>query len=88
MITVTKDKSKHTNPGLSLRFPSCQVNTTSRQGIKELGISFGYIFPLFSYESSRGLCAWKPEESPGPQPVMTALPITFRGLNDPYNIMA
>ena len=32
----------------------CQVNTTSRRGIKQLGISFGSIFRLFSYESSRG----------------------------------
>ena len=83
MITVTKDKSKHTNPGLSLRFPSCRVNTTSKQGIKQLGVSFGYIFLQFSYKSSQGLYAWKPEGIPGPQPVTTALPITFRGLNDP-----
>ena len=33
---------------------SCQVNTTSRRGIKQLGISFDSIFPLVSYESSRG----------------------------------
>ena len=36
------------------KISSCQVNTTSRRGIKELGISFGSIFLLFSYESSRG----------------------------------
>ena len=33
------------------KISSCQVNTTSRQGIKQLGISFGSIFLLFSYES-------------------------------------
>ena len=33
---------------------SCRVNTTSRRGIKQLEISFGSIFRLFSYESSRG----------------------------------
>ena len=33
---------------------SCRVNTTSRRGIKHLEISFGSIFLLFSYESSRG----------------------------------
>ena len=33
---------------------SCRVNTTSRRRIKQLEISFGSIFLLFSYESSRG----------------------------------
>ena len=32
----------------------CQINTTSRRGIKQRGTSFGSIFLLFSYESSRG----------------------------------
>ena len=32
----------------------CQVNTTIRWGIKQLGISSGSIFLLFSYEGSRG----------------------------------
>ena len=36
------------------KISSCRVNTTSRRGIKQLGISFGSIFLLFSYESSRG----------------------------------
>ena len=36
------------------KISDCQVNTTSRQGIKQLRISFGSIFLLFSYESSRG----------------------------------
>ena len=41
--------------GLSLRFQSCRVNITSRQGIRQLGISSGTIFVLFSKEISRGL---------------------------------
>ena len=37
------------NAGLSLRFQvAAWVNVTSRQGIKQLGISFGSIFLLFS----------------------------------------
>ena len=36
------------------KISSCRVNTTSRRGIKRLGISFGSIFPLFSNKSSRG----------------------------------
>ena len=36
------------------KISSCQVNTTSRRGIKRLGISFGSIFLLFSNKSSRG----------------------------------
>ena len=33
---------------------SCRVNTTSKRGIKQLGISFSSIFHLFSHESSWG----------------------------------
>ena len=36
------------------KISSCRVNTTSRRGIKRLGISFGSIFLLFSKKSSRG----------------------------------
>ena len=36
------------------KISSCWVNTTSRQGIKQLGISFGFIFFLFSYVTSQG----------------------------------
>ena len=35
------------------KISSCRVNTTSRRRIKQLGISFGSAFSLFSYESSR-----------------------------------
>ena len=36
------------------KISSCRVNTTSRPGIKWLGISFGSIFLLFSNKSNRG----------------------------------
>ena len=36
------------------KISSCQVNTTSRRVIKQLGISFSSIFLLFSFESSLG----------------------------------
>ena len=36
------------------KISSCWVNTTSRQGIKRLGISFGSIFLVFSNKSRRG----------------------------------
>ena len=36
------------------KISSCRVNTTSRRGIKRLGISFGSISLLFSNKSSRG----------------------------------
>ena len=36
------------------RISSCRVNTTSRRGIKQLGISFGSFFCLFSFVSSWG----------------------------------
>ena len=36
------------------KMSSGQVNTTRRQGISQLGVSFGSIFLLFSFESSQG----------------------------------
>ena len=36
------------------KISSCQVNTTSRRGATQLGISFGSIFVLFSNESGQG----------------------------------
>ena len=30
------------------KISSCRVNTTSRQGIKQLGVSFGFVFLLYS----------------------------------------
>ena len=44
----------HPTPRAVTKISSCQVNTTSRRGIKHLGISFGPIFLLFSYESNMG----------------------------------
>ena len=41
-----------------LKILSCRVNTTSGWIIKQLGISFGSIFLLFSYESSQGPHLW------------------------------
>ena len=48
------------------KISSCWVNTTSRQGIKQLGISFGSIFLLFSYETSRGHVYSSRGKSPAP----------------------
>ena len=42
------------NPARAVTKICCQVNTTSRRGIKQLRVSFGSIFLLFSYESSWG----------------------------------
>ena len=36
------------------KISSCRVNTTSRREFKQLGISFGSIFLLFSNKSSHG----------------------------------
>ena len=52
---------------LTIRFQVAGVTATSRRGIKQLGISFGSIFPLFSYDSSRG------QSGGGPSLLMTAL---------------
>ena len=55
------------------KISSCQVNTTSRWGIKQLGISFGSIVLLFSYEQSWGRILSNREKSPAPNSLMTAL---------------
>ena len=52
------------------KISSCPVNTTSRQGIKQLGISFGSIFLLFPNKSSRGPLSQQPG-IPGPRLLMT-----------------
>ena len=51
------------------KISSCQVNTTSRQGIKQLGISFGSIFPW----KKPGATFIVAGENPGPHLLMTAL---------------
>ena len=48
------------------------------QGIKQLDISFGSTFLLFSRESSQGPHSLQPGDIPGPQPLMTALCIITR----------
>ena len=48
------------------KISSWRVNTTSRQGIKRLGISFGSIFVLFSNKSSRGHSLSSRGKSPAP----------------------
>ena len=48
------------------KISSCWVNTTSRRGIKWLGISFGSIFVLFFKKSSRGPLSQQPGENPRP----------------------
>ena len=58
--------------GAVIEISSCQVNTTSRWWIKELGISFGSIFLLISCGSSEGSYSWKTKEVPNTQPLMTA----------------
>ena len=48
------------------KISSCRVNTTSRRAIKQLGISFGSLFLLFSNEGSRGNPRQPaPNDSPG-----------------------
>ena len=54
------------------RISSCRVNTTSRRGIKQLGVSFGSIFLLFSIESNRGHVNSSRRKSPGSCLLMNA----------------
>ena len=48
------------------KISNCWVNTTSRWKIKQLGISFGSIFLLFSYESNLGYVHSSQGKSPTP----------------------
>ena len=48
------------------KISSCRVNTTSRWGIKPLGISFDSIFLLFANKSSRGPLSSVAGENPRP----------------------
>ena len=52
-----REKYRHayTEVGVVTKNLSYRVSTTSRLGIKQLGVSFGSIFLLFSFESS-----WRP----------------------------
>ena len=51
---VKERKAGKNNGSVVTKISSCRVNTTSTWGIKQLGISFGSIFRLFSYDSSQG----------------------------------
>ena len=48
-------------PRVVTKISSCRVNTTSRWGIKQLGVSFGSISLLFSFESSQGPSSQQPK---------------------------
>ena len=61
-----------TVPTVATKILSCQVNTTSRWGTTQLGISFGSIFVLFSNESSQGPHSYQLGEIPSPRLLMTA----------------
>ena len=68
-----------TVPRVVTTISSCQKNTTSRQGIIQLGISFGWIFLLFSNESSQEPTqephSYQLGETPSPWLLMTALQV-------------
>ena len=68
------------------KISSCRVHTTSRRGIKQLGISSGSIFLLFSNESSRGPHSQQPEKIPGPQLLKTTLYPTVHNIQQSYDI--
>ena len=59
------------------KISSCRVNTTSRRGIKRLGISFGSIFVLFSNKSSQGGTLLVAGENPRP-PALNDNPVKQR----------
>ena len=44
-------------PRAVIKISSFRANDTSRRGIQQLGILFGFIFLLFSYKSRRGKSA-------------------------------
>ena len=51
------------------KISSCQVNTAIRRGIKQLGVSVGFIFLLFSFESSREAMFVVAGGNPRPPPI-------------------
>ena len=57
------------------KISSCRVNTTSRRGIKRLGISFGSIFFYFPIKVAGGhsLSSWGKSPTPGPRLLMITL---------------
>ena len=63
------------------KISSCRANTTSRRGVKQLGISFGSIFLLLAGDHIHS--RWDKSPAPGPRPLMTAL-----GLDDHVELVA
>ena len=55
----------------------CWVNTTSRRGIKQLWVSFGYIFLLFSFKVAGGLIHSTREGGGIPAPRASCLFVHF-----------
>ena len=72
MIAPSK-QTKLTKTRVVTKISSCRVNTTSKWGIKWLGISCGSIFLLFSNKSSRGPLSQQPGKIPGLGPGRLAL---------------
>ena len=69
------------------KISSCRVNTTSKRGIKRLGISFGSIFSPFSNKSSRGPLSQQPGKIPGPQLLMTILHVPSKLMKQTYTVL-
>ena len=72
-FTLQYQPKSITSSRVVTKISSYRVHTTSRQGIKRLGISFGSTFLLFSNKSSRGPLCQQPGKIPGPRLLMTNL---------------
>ena len=72
-FTLQYQPKSITSSRVVTKISSYRVHTTSRQGIKRLGISFGSTFLLFSNKSSRGPLCQQPGKIPGPRLLMTTL---------------
>ena len=70
---MENSKKDHPKIRVVTKISSCRVNTTSRRGIRWLGISFGSIFLLFFNKSSRGPPTQQPGKIPGSRLLMTTL---------------
>ena len=79
---------KHLKSRVVTKISSCRINTTSRRGIKRLGISFGSIFLLFSNKSSQGPLSQQPGKIPGPRLLMTTLEEANTILIDLFSLYA
>ena len=72
-FTLQYQPTSITSSRVVTKISSYRVDTTSRRGIKQLGISFGSIFLLFSNKSSRGPLCQQPGKIPSPRLLMTTL---------------